>query len=244
MFAANFNPVFLQLGPVQIRYYGIVYVLGFLLMYAVLKRNRKKLKMSVQAIDDLIVFLIIGLIAGARLLFFLFEDPSMLYQDPLELFRIWKGGMSFFGGFLGSIIGVSFALKKHKLKFYPIADILVIAASLILVFGRLANFINMELVGRVTDVSWCFTFPGYEGCRHPYQLYAALSHLILFGILLYMYRREHKDGSVFWMFVLLYGLFRFITDFFRADPVYFGLTVWQYVSIAAAAVGGWYYAKK
>ena len=150
---------------------------------------------------------------------------------------IWHGGMSFFGGFFGGLIGSYIVLRK---RIFYIGDYVVVPVSFILIFGRLANFVNQELVGRLTNVNWCFNFSTAVGCRHPYQLYAAFGHLLLFGFVFWLSRRNYRRGEVFWSFVAGYGLIRFVTDFFRENPTVLGLTGWQWISILFFIVGAFY----
>ncbi len=235
MLSVNIDPILVEIGFIQIRYYGLVYVLSFFLLYYLLKKQRVKLQLKVEKLDAFILWLMIGLLIGGRMMHFLVNDPSMFIQRPLDILKIWNGGMSFFGAVIGGGLAGFLFCKKHKLNFLKIADVVSIVGTIGIIFGRLANFINQELVGTITDVQWCFNFSGYTGCRHPYQLYACLSHIILLFIVLYIARikdeKELKDGIVLLSFVFFYTLFRFITDFFRYDPRFFGLTSWQYISM-------------
>ena len=173
MLTVNIDPVLFSLGPIEIRYYGLVYILGILLVYFYLK---KKGEMSPEKIEKLLFYLVIGMFVGARI-FGLLSNNVNIFSNPLELFRVWNGGMSFFGGFFGALIGAWFVLRE---KMFEVGDQVVVPISFVLIFGRLANFINQELVGAVTDVSWCFNFVTSLGCRHPYQLYSAAGQLVLF----------------------------------------------------------------
>ena len=231
MLAVNIDPVLFKIGFLEIRYYGLVYVLGILLTYYYLKRKKV---LDENELDRFVLYLTIGMFLGARIFGIISQDFFILFKDPLEFFRVWNGGMSFFGGFLGGLIGGYIVLKKN---IFNIGDFVVVPVSFTLIFGRLANFINQELVGRVTDVGWCFNFSTASGCRHPYQLYAALSHLILFLLLFFMSRRNYRRGEIFWSFVSGYGLMRFITDFFRDNPIVLGFTGWQWISILFFCVG-------
>jgi len=231
MYEVNINPVLFQMGHFQIRYYGLVFVIGILLVYYYLKRKKV---LEEDLLDRLMVYLIVGMFLGARFLGIVSQEPYVLLRDPLEFFKIWNGGMSFFGGFVGGLIGSYFVLKDKLIK---IADYVVVPAIFALGLGRLANFINQELVGRVTDVSWCFNFSTAVGCRHPYQLYAAVSHFLLFGYLYYLSKKDCRRGEIFWSFVMGYGLLRFLTDFFRENPTVVGLTGWQWASILFFVVG-------
>jgi phosphatidylglycerol---prolipoprotein diacylglyceryl transferase len=236
MFINNLNPTILTLGPFEIRYYGLVYVIGFLVLYYLLKNNKEKLKLTDDTVDSLLIFIFTGGIIGARFFHFLIADPMVFFRTPLEFFMIWHGGMSFFGSLIGGSLGIYLFSRKYKLDFYTLADFIVLPFAIFLAFGRIANFINGELVGTIANVPWCVVFQGYTGCRHPYQLYASLSHFILFFILLAA-RRIRIKGLLFWLFVTGYSGLRFLTDFFREDPRYFGLTVWQFFCIIGFIVG-------
>jgi len=233
MLTHNINPVLLSLGPLDIRYYGLVYVFTAVIAYFFLKK--KVNETGIKKVDDLLLYFLIGLLVGARLFEFIFTNPSILISQPLEIFKIWHGGMSFFGGLVGSITATYIYCKKNSKNFWKIADLIVFPATIGLILGRIANFINAELVGTITAVNWCVIFPGYFGCRHPYQIYAAISHILLLGIIFLIYKiknsRKIKSGIVFLGFTFFYSLMRLITDFVREEPRYLGLTVWQYLSI-------------
>lgn len=237
MLSVNIDPVLLKLGFLEIHYYGLVYFIGILLTYSYLKRKKV---LEEDELDKFMLYLTVGMFIGARLLGVMSQDFYILFKDPLEFFKIWNGGMSFFGGFFGALIGGYFVLKK---RIFHVADHVVIPVSFILIFGRLANFVNQELVGRITDVSWCFNFSTALGCRHPYQLYAAFGHLVLFLFLLFLSRRGYRRGKLFWNFVLGYGIMRFLVDFFRENPRIFGLTGWQWMSALFIVVGIFYMIK-
>jgi phosphatidylglycerol:prolipoprotein diacylglycerol transferase len=238
MFINNLNPVLLKLGIFEIRYYGIVYVIGFLIFYYFLYRNRDKLKITIEQVDNIFLYTFIGLIVGARLFHFIFSEPLIFITDPLELVKIWHGGMSFFGGLIGVVSVLLYYFRKNKMDYRVFGDIIVIPAVIALILGRLANFINGELVGTISSLPWCVITPVYdEFCRHPYQIYAAISHLILLISLLIVGKYSKKKGTVFYSFLIGYGILRFITDFFRFDPRYLGLTVWQYLSFVLVIVG-------
>jgi len=228
MFVHNINPVLFNLGFFEIRFYGIVYVLGFLLCYYILYKKRYDLKLTKRQVDNLSILFLLGLLLGARIFYFIFSGRGILLNNPLEFFKIWNGGMSFYGGFFGSFIASYLYLKKEFIGF---ADLMVIPISLVLIFGRIANFINGEIVGVVSDVPWCVIFSRLDGiCRHPYQIYAAISHTLLFSGLLIV-RKFHRKGLLFFSFVAGYAGLRIITDFWRLNGRFLGLTAWQYVSI-------------
>lgn len=237
MYIHNLNPTIVTIGPFEIRYYGLVYVLGFLTVYYLLRKNKEKLKLTEDAVDNLLMYLFIGGILGARLFHFLFSEPKIFFQNPLEFFMIWHGGMSFFGGLIGGSLGIFLFSRKHKIDFYTLADFIAPIFAIFIALGRIANFINGELVGTITHVPWCVVFPDYSGCRHPYQLYAVLSHILLFGMLLLTKKLGQAKGFVFWLFVSGYCGMRFLTDFFRDESRYLGLSVWQYFCIVGFIAG-------
>jgi phosphatidylglycerol:prolipoprotein diacylglycerol transferase len=244
MFYNNINPVLLHLGPFEIRYYGLVYAIGFLAVYFLFRWLAKKGEIknfTPEKADIMTLYLIIGTIVGARLLLFVFYYPKTLITNPLEIFMIWHGGMSFHGGVIGAVVASLIFCKKHKVSFYKLADFTVLPLSLFLIFGRIANFINGELVGTKTSVPWCVVFKDYDGCRHPSQLYEAAKNLVIFISLSILYfskdiKKKFKDGIIFWLFVMMYGVLRFIITFWRDDPRYFGLSMGQYLCIAMVIV--------
>jgi phosphatidylglycerol:prolipoprotein diacylglycerol transferase len=238
MFIHNINPTLLTLGPLEIRYYGLVYVITIIICYLFLKKKTKKT--GIKNVDDFLLYLIVGLLIGARLFEFIFTNPSIIIKQPLEIFKVWHGGMSFFGGLAGAITATIIYCKKNNKNYWKITDLIIFPVIIGLILGRIANFINAELVGTITNLPWCVMFPGYTGCRHPYQIYAAISHLVLFGIIYLIYRiknsRKIKSGIVFLSFTFFYSLLRLITDFVREEPRFLGLTVWQYISIATMII--------
>lgn len=227
------EPYFLNIGPLYLHYYGLVYALTLIYMYIVLKKMYDE-----DTAGGLILYGGLGMIIGGRIVHFLFSNPSIFITQPLELLFIWKGGMAFFGGIAGALAGIFLYIRnKHNITFYDIAQKLAIPTAVGLFFGRIANFINQELVGTATDVSWCFNFAISQNpvifdtvCRHPYQLYAAASHLILIGILAFV---VYKKWNVIPHFLIWYSLLRFITDFFREESTryIFGLSSWQILSL-------------
>jgi len=236
------NPILASLGPFQIRYYGLIYALGFILSFFALNYFRKKriLKISEDKLYDLILYVIAGDIIGARLFHVLFWDFSYYFTHPLQIFAFWNGGLSFHGGLLGIIVAVYIFSKKNKLKFLQIADILTIPATLGLALGRLANFTNHEIYGTVTDLPFCINDSIIEGCRHPYQIYSFIKRMGIFAWLFYLISiKQNKkviDGFIFWNFIFFMNLGRFILDFWREDIIYFGLVAGQWLSLVGIAI--------
>ncbi|MBN1792804.1 prolipoprotein diacylglyceryl transferase [Candidatus Woesearchaeota archaeon] len=239
MFINNINPVLLSLGPLQIRYYGLVYALGFLAAYYLIYKFSKEGKiknMTSERSDILTLYMIIGGIAGGRLFHFIFYNLASLIQNPLELFYIWHGGMSFHGGLLGMAFAIWLFCRRYHVSFYKVADLIAIPSAFFLFLGRVANFINSELVGIVTNsekTPWCVVFEKVDdACRHPSQLYEAGKNLLIFGTLMMMrLKGKLKDGIAFWTFILMYGTLRFITNIWRDDPRLYGISTGQFLSL-------------
>jgi len=232
MFVHNIDPVLFSLGPLEIRYYGLAYAIGFLLVYWMVNRYRKSLELTKDQVESLVVYVIFGVILGSRLGHVLLWNPSFYLANPLEILAIWRGGMAFHGGFIGAIIGVWLFSRKNKTNFAKLADVIAIPGIFALALGRIANFINGELWGPVTSVSWCVEFPGAEGCRHPYQIYAFFKRLVVVGVLYWIWTtKKFKDGFVFWMTVLLMGIGRTFLDTFREDVIHYGLKLGQWYSL-------------
>src|SRR5439155_980950 len=219
----NIDPVFLHLGPVQLRWYGLMYMLSFIIGFFVLRRYAKyrKLNMSTDDLYDLLFYLILGVMIGGRLGYVLFYDLRSYIREPLSIFAIWQGGMSFHGGFIGMVLAAIWICRRKGWNFWDIADLGSAVAPIGLGLGRIGNFINGELYGRPTIVRWAMMFPqGGPVARHPSQLYEAfLEGVVLFFVLLWLSERVQTDGVLFWTFVGGYGVARFFVEFFREpDP--------------------------
>ena len=223
----HIDPVFLHLGPVQLRWYGLMYMLSFIFGYFLLRRfaRQRKLTLTDDDLYDLLFYLILGVMVGGRLGYVLLYDLSTYMAQPSSIFAIWQGGMSFHGGFIGVILAALFVTRKKGWNFWEIADLVCVGVPLGLGLGRLGNFINGELFGRPTNVAWAMVFPeGGPIPRHPSQLYeAVLEGLVLFLVLSWLYRKELYRGTVFWGLVGFYGLFRFLVEFVREPDAHIGL---------------------
>jgi len=221
------NPTIINIGPLQIRWYGVMYILAFLASYFLVRYQirKKRLNIDINTVNDLFLFLIIGLIIGARLGYVIFYNLPFYLSHPLKLFAIWEGGMSFHGGLIGIIFSGLIYIKKHRVDFWAIADLIVVTAPIGLGLGRLGNFINAELYGRVTNVPWGMIFPtGGDLPRHPSQLYQFfLEGILLFLILWWIKDFSFKKGTLFCLFLLLYSSFRFFVEFFREPDPQLGL---------------------
>src|SRR3989344_5785490 len=182
MFINNINPTLLHIGFLEIRYYGLVYLLGFILLYLFLNKNKDKISMTKDDIYNLIFYIFLGILIGSRALHILWELPYYI-SNPIKIFYFWEGGMAFHGDLIGTAIASYYFCRKKKISIAKLADIIVIPAVIVLALGRIANFINGELYGTITNAPWCVKFSDAEGCRHPAQLYSALKRFIVLGIL-------------------------------------------------------------
>jgi phosphatidylglycerol:prolipoprotein diacylglycerol transferase len=219
----NIDPILFELGPIRVGWYGLMYIFGFFASYLLVRyqMKRKDFDISRLEVENLYFYLIIGLILGARLGYVLFYDLKRYLTEPFEIFAIWHGGMSFHGGLIGVlIVGVLFCWRNKK-SFWKIADLIIVTVPIGLGLGRIGNFINGELYGRVTQVPWGMIFPGGGPLpRHPSQLYeSALEGGVLFLILWLIKDKKLPTGGLLALFLCLYGLFRFFVEFFREpDP--------------------------
>lgn len=215
----HIDPVLIKLGPFHIGWYGLMYVFGFIASYLLVRyqMRKKAFGISRHEVENLYVYLIIGLIIGGRVGYILFYNLPLYLKAPLEIFAIWHGGMSFHGGLLGLlIVGIVFSWR-HKKSFWKITDLFIVTAPIGLGLGRIGNFINGELYGRVTSVPWGMIFPkGGPLARHPSQLYeSALEGGILFVILWLLKDKKLPSGGLLAVFLFMYGIFRFFVEFFR-----------------------------
>lgn len=225
----HIDPEIVRIGPLSIRWYGMMYLLAFASSYLLVKcQIRKKgLPLPKDTVDSLYSYLILGLLVGARLGYVLFYNLSHYLHHPLEIVAVWQGGMSFHGGLIGSVLAGFLFCKKYKADFWVLADLVSVTAPIGLAFGRLGNFINAELYGRVTEAPWGMVFPsGGPLPRHPSQLYEVfLEGILLFAILWSARNRGLVPGSLTALFLVLYGAFRFAVEFFREPDAHLGLIV-------------------
>jgi phosphatidylglycerol:prolipoprotein diacylglycerol transferase len=247
------DPVLISVGPFAIRWYALAYVGGIVGGWWLARRVAAAKEywggvspMRGEDIDDVIVWAALGIVLGGRLGYVVFYNPIYFATNPAEIFVLWRGGMSFHGGFLGTILGLLLFARSRGIPMLSMLDVAAIVTPIGLFLGRIANFINSELWGRVTDVPWAVTFPnGGPLPRHPSQLYeGALEGIVLFSILLYAWRRGalKYPGMIGGMFVLGYGLARIVSEFFREPDAHIGyltggLTMGMLLSLPMLVVG-------
>jgi phosphatidylglycerol:prolipoprotein diacylglycerol transferase len=245
------DPIALELGPLVIRWYSLAYIAGILLGWRYMLRltDRTDGAISREHIDDFIVWATLGIVLGGRLGYVLFYRPDYYFANLLEIPAMWKGGMSFHGGMLGVFATILLFTRRRGIRFLCFADLVCASAPIGLFFGRIANFINGELFGRVTDVPWAMVFPrGGPVPRHPSQLYeSTLEGLVLFiviAVLIYRYDALKKPGLIIGVFLAGYGIARIVVEFVRQPDAGIGFfygvaTMGQLLSAPLLLVGLW-----
>jgi len=240
------DPILVQFGPFAIRWYGLAYVAGFVAAGLVIARLRRRwvVPLTNEDLLDVLLAAVVGVVVGARLGYVLFYGLSGYLARPIEILRIWDGGMSFHGGLIGVVVaGLIVARRKH-IAFLRLADMAAVGTPVGLFFGRLANFINGELWGRVSYAPWAMVFPnGGSLPRHPSQLYeAGLEGIVLLVVMLLLARKRRPDGEQLGWFLTLYGVFRIGVEFFREPDVQLGfilpgVTMGQILSVPVLILG-------
>jgi len=254
----QFDPVALHLGPLAIRWYGLMYLLAFGL-FLLLGRQRIKTGpqpgWTVRELDDLLFYGVLGVVLGGRLGYVLFYQPAHFLAHPLEIFSVWQGGMAFHGGFLGVFVAMGLFARKTGRSWLAVTDFVVPLVPLGLAAGRIGNFINGELWGRPSDMPWAVVFPQIDSIpRHPSQLYQfALEGLALFALLWLFSRRPRPTGAVSGLFLIGYGGFRFLVEYTREPDSFLGLlalnlSMGQWLSLPMIVAGmvmlRWAYSNK
>ncbi|XVN43208.1 MAG: prolipoprotein diacylglyceryl transferase [Candidatus Rickettsia vulgarisii] len=249
MIFPNINPVAFSIGPFDIHWYALAYVLGIIIGWSYAKKIIEKFSINIskQALESFITWAILGVIIGGRLGYVLLYDPAKYFLDPIQILKTYEGGMSFHGGLIGLIVSSYLFCYKNKISFFLLTDILAIVAPIGLFLGRIANFINGELYGRVTNMPWGIVFPNSDlQARHPSQLYEAFFEgIILFTILFYA-TFKHKTiktlGLNSAIFLIFYSIFRIIIEMFREPDFHIGfifhnVTMGQILSIPMLIFG-------
>jgi len=223
----NIDPVLLHLwGPLQIRWYSLLYVGAFVVARLILRRlaREERFRFTPDDVEQYILWILMGAVIGARIIYCVVYDPAALLANPLYLFQTYKGGLSFHGGLLGVIVAMVWFGRKHGIPFWNLADATALATPTGLAMGRIGNFLNGELWGRVSHVPWAVIFKdGGPEPRHPSQLYEFfLEGVVLFAVLWFMKSRFKKDGQISVAFLIGYSLSRFIVEFFREPDAHIG----------------------
>ena len=245
----NFDPVAFEIGPLVVRWYALAYIVGLILgwKYAVWLNRRPSGLVPQAALDDFLAWAVIGIVLGGRIGYVLFYQPVYFLENPLAVFELWRGGMSFHGGLLGIILAMLLFARKRGVPFLALTDLVSAAGPVGLFLGRLANFVNGELYGRPSDAPWAMIFPeGGPAPRHPSQLYeAALEGIVLFLVLFVLataFQARRWPGAISGTFLAGYGIARIVAEFFREPDAQLGFlwggaTMGQLLSVPMIAVG-------
>ncbi len=240
MFINNFDPVAIQIFSLEIRWYSLAYIFGILFAWIYCKKILIKDKNTSILFDELISYLIIGIILGGRLGYVLFYNSKYYLDNLVEILMIWQGGMSFHGGLLGVLIATIFFSKKHNVNKYIFLDLISASAPIGIFLGRISNFINSELYGRETDVLWSVVFKKVDSIsRHPSQIYEAILEGLILFFIIFLYTKKNyllKPGLISSLFLIFYSLFRFIVEFYRVPDeqlgfIFLSLTMGQIISL-------------
>lgn len=242
----NIDPIAFSVGPLAVRWYGLMYLLGFAAGWWLGNvRIRKGLApVTRQQFDDLIFLAVLGVILGGRLGYILFYKPAYYFAHPLEIFAVWQGGMSFHGGLLGVMLAMALAARRHRIQYLRLMDFVAPLVPLGIAAGRMGNFINGELWGRVTDVPWGMVFRGAgDAPRHPSQLYQFAGEGITLFLILWIFSRKPRPmGQVSALFLMGYGTLRFLAEFAREPDAFLGylalgLTMGQWLCLPMILAG-------
>ena len=234
MFTHTFDPILFDFGFIAIRWYSLAYIFGIILGWwygkkIILKKNEElKQKVNLGDFDDLITYIIIAIILGGRLGYVVFYNFEYFILNPIKILKVWEGGMSFHGALIGIILATIIFSNKRKIKALFFLDIIACVSPIGIFFGRIANFINSELVGKVTNVYWGVIFPKIDNLiRHPSQLYeAVLEGILLFLVMNFLYsKKNYKIGNCSSFFLIFYGIFRISAEFFREPDIQVGYLI-------------------
>ncbi len=243
----NINPVMISIGYIDLYWYGAMYAISFLLIDYMMKRDIKLERTSFNnyLTDKILLFSIILLLIGGRLGYIIFYDFNYYLLNPMKVGFIWEGGMSFHGGLIGVILGISYISKKEKISFFKLSDFIIPYVPIGLGLGRIGNFINGELYGLPTNANWGIVFPNIDSLpRHPSMLYEFFFEgLVLFFILRYFASRNNPTGVVSALFLIFYSIFRFLIEFARVPDIQIGylyndwFTMGQFLSLPMLIFG-------
>ena len=252
MFTNNFDPVAFEIFSLSIRWYSLAYIFGIIFGWLYCRKILIYNNSIQELFENYITYLIIGIIIGGRLGYVVFYNFSYFINNPIEILMIWNGGMSFHGGLIGIIASTYFFSKKNNNNMFEFLDLVAVAAPIGIFLGRISNFINGELVGKVTNSNWGVLFPNYDDkLRHPSQLYEAFFEGIILFILMNLihFNKKNKIGTCSVMFMILYGCFRIISEFFREPDIQVGylfgyLSMGTLLSLFMILAGGIIYLSK
>lgn len=242
----SISPEIFALGPIHIRWYGLLFASSFIFGFKIMEKIFKNENHPIDDINDLMWFMILGTVIGARLGHCLFYNPDYYLSNPLEIIKVWKGGLASHGAAIGILTAIYYYSKKKKNQsFLWVMDRIVITVALAGFFIRMGNLFNSEIVGYPTDVAWAFIFTSLDNIpRHPAQLYEALFYLFSFVIILFQYKKydgKFKDGYLFGIFLILVFGFRIFVEFFKENQTYFEegmiLNMGQLLSIPLVIAG-------
>lgn len=258
MYEINFDPTIFSVGPFQVRWYGLMYVIGFLVAGFLFKKMIEQdiFKIKKDKIDSLITHVLIGMFFGARLAYVFIYNWEYFSENPMKMFSVWEGGLSFHGAVIGLAFGAAIFARRNSVHFLHVWDAMAIAGSQGLFLGRMGNFINGELYGRITDVPWAMIFPnGGPIPRHPSQIYEGILEGLVIFICLWILRKNisKRPGFITSLFFIMYGCFRYFIEFFREPDAqlgyYFGGTTTMgqilcLIMVIVGVVGNLYCSKK
>ena len=253
MFINNFDPVAIQIFSIEIRWYSLSYIFGIIFAWIYCKKILIKDKNISRLFDDLISYLIIGIILGGRLGYVLLYNPKYYFNNLIEIPMIWQGGMSFHGGLIGVLIATIIFSKNNNTNKYIFLDLIAASAPIGIFLGRISNFINSELYGRETNVYWSVVFKKVDTLsRHPSQIYEAILEGLLLFVIMFLYTKKNylsKPGLISALFLIFYSTFRFFVEFYRLPDeqlgfIFINLTMGQFVSLIFLFFGFYLFSKK
>lgn len=231
----DFDPIAFSIGPLAVHWYGLMYLLSFVIGWGmgIVRTRQSHVHWQSEEVGDFLFYVVLGVVFGGRIGYVLLYQPEFYFHHPLQVFAIWDGGMSFHGGMLGVFIASAWFAHKTRRAFFQITDFVAPIVPIGLFFGRIGNFINGELVGRVTDVPWGMVYPHIgPQLRHPSELYeAALEGLVLFTILWIYAARPRPRMAVSGVFLIGYGCFRFFCEFFRQPDAFAGFIAFDWMTL-------------
>lgn len=229
------DPVMLSIGPLKIHWYGMMYLVGFLLGWwlGVVRSKRPDSPVTAEQMGDLVFYIALGVVLGGRFGYILFYNLPQYIDNPLDILKVWQGGMAFHGGLLGVLLATWLYARYLGRTFFQVTDFIAPLVPLGLMAGRIGNFINAELWGRVSDVPWAMVFPGAGGlARHPSQLYQALLEGLLLFIILWVYSRKPRPTmAVSGLFLIGYGVLRSFAEFFREPDAHLGFIAFDWLTM-------------